>query len=261
MIEYYHTLGVSKNSTIVDIKRSYKKLAMKYHPDHNGGDSTKFLEIQKAYKYLILNHKKHQSSSNSVFKDMFQSMRKEPIKNHVIRLSISLKEALGTVDKTLTIKFDIPCDRCSFITRDYCKKCGGVGYIKEEKLGIFSFKNISHQNQTYVYKNYYKGINLHIKVNVTSDGEFYLKKDIIYVDVPLNIFKAILGGTIQVITPRSTATVGIPEGKIKDFSCCLKEKGLTGKDLIINFKVFLPKDLTLRQKKLLNSIIDENKKK
>jgi len=261
MLDHYHTLGVSRNSTLEDIKKSYKKLAFQFHPDRYSGDSSKFLEIQEAYQFLLKNHQAHKNDSSftSMFSDMFKTMKKEPIKNHVIRLDISLEEAIEGVEKTLNIKFDVPCS-CPFVMRDRCKKCLGVGYIKEEKIGAFFFKNIAHQNQTYVYKNYHNGINLHIKVNIVSNGDFYIKKDVVYADVPLNIFKAILGGSLEVKTPRSVAIVEIPEGRVKDFSCRLKEKGLTGKDLIINFKVFLPKNLTLEHKRLLNIIIDENKK-
>jgi len=261
MLDYYHTLGVSRKSTLEDIKKSYKKLAFIHHPDRSGGNSDKFLEIQEAYQYLTKNYKQHKNSDSftSSFSDMFKSMHREPVKNHVIRLNVSIQEAIDGVEKILNIKFDVPCG-CSFVTRDRCKKCGGIGYIKEEKIGTFLLKDIRHQNQTYVYKKYHKDINLHIKVNVVSNEEFYLKKDILYSDVDLNIFKAMLGGSFEVKTPRSVGIVEIPEGKIKDFSCKLKDKGLTGKDFIINFKVFMPKDLTLHQKKLLNSIIDENKK-
>jgi len=261
MIDHYQTLGVARNSTIEDIKKSYKKLAFQFHPDRYSGDSSKFLEIQESYQYLLKNHQVHKNDSafTSMFSDMFKTMKKEPIKNHVIRLDIDLDDAIDGIEKTLNIKFDVPCG-CPFVTRDRCKKCGGIGYVKEERVGVFLFNKIGNQNQTYVYKSYHKGINLHIKVNVVSKGDFYLKKDVIYSDVPLNIFKAILGGSFEVKTPRSVAIVEIPEGMVKDFSLRLREKGLSGKDLIINFKVFLPKNLTLQHKKLLNIIIDENTK-
>jgi len=261
MLDHYRTLGVSRNASIEDIKKSYKKLAFEHHPDRTGGNSDKFLEIQESYQYLLKNHKPHKNDSafTSMFTDMFKTMHKEPVKSHVIRLNISINEAIEGIEKTLNIKFDVPCG-CPFVTRDRCKKCGGVGYVKESKVGTFQFNNIAHQNQTYLYRNYHKGINLQIKINVISNGEFYLKKDTLYSDVPLNIFKAILGGSFEVKTPRSVAIVEIPEGRIKDFSCRLEGKGLTGKDLIINFKINLPKNLTLDQKKLLNIIIDENTK-
>lgn len=262
MLRYYETLGVARNSSLEEIKKSYKKLAFEYHPDRNGGgDSTKFLEIQEAYQYLLKNHKprKNDSSFTNMFNDMMKSMHKEQNKNHIIHLDIPILDAIKGVEKTLNIKFDVVCG-CSFIIRDRCPKCGGLGYITEEKLGVFRFDNIAHQNQTYLYRNYHKGINLQIKINVLPNEEFYLKKDCVHTDVRLDIFKAILGGRLEVKTPRSVGIIEIPEGQIKNFSYRLQDQGLTGKDLIINFKIYLPKNLTFNQKKLLNIIIDENKK-
>jgi curved DNA-binding protein len=53
--DYYKTLGVDKNSTAGDIKKAYRKLAMKYHPDHAKGDKAaeeKFKKITEAYAVL-----------------------------------------------------------------------------------------------------------------------------------------------------------------------------------------------------------------
>ena len=55
--DYYETLGVAKNASDEDIKKAYRKLAMKHHPDRNQGDGAKkseehFKEAKEAYEML-----------------------------------------------------------------------------------------------------------------------------------------------------------------------------------------------------------------
>lgn len=53
--DYYTTLGVQKNADFADIKKSYRKLAMKYHPDRNADNpesEKKFKEVSEAYEIL-----------------------------------------------------------------------------------------------------------------------------------------------------------------------------------------------------------------
>ena len=57
--DYYQILGVSRNASQDDIKKAYRKLAHKYHPD-KGGDEKKFKEISEAYQTLSNKEKKNQ---------------------------------------------------------------------------------------------------------------------------------------------------------------------------------------------------------
>lgn len=53
--DYYQILGISKKATENELKSSYRKLAIKYHPDKNSGDKeaeAKFIEISEAYQVL-----------------------------------------------------------------------------------------------------------------------------------------------------------------------------------------------------------------
>ncbi|MEI7891024.1 MAG: molecular chaperone DnaJ [bacterium] len=58
--DYYDILGVNKNSTDDEIKKAYRKLAHKYHPDKAGGDNEKFKEINSAYQVLSDKSKRQQ---------------------------------------------------------------------------------------------------------------------------------------------------------------------------------------------------------
>lgn len=58
--DYYKTLGVPKTASEADIKSAFRKLAHQYHPDKNGGDDTKFKEINEAYQTLSDKQKRAQ---------------------------------------------------------------------------------------------------------------------------------------------------------------------------------------------------------
>ena len=65
MKDYYKTLEVDRDCETEEIKKTYKKLALKYHPDKNNGDDTKFKEISEAYEVLSDNNRRSQYDYNS----------------------------------------------------------------------------------------------------------------------------------------------------------------------------------------------------
>ena len=52
MKDYYQILGITKSATEEDIKKAFRTLAHKFHPDKKGGDEAKFKEASEAYALL-----------------------------------------------------------------------------------------------------------------------------------------------------------------------------------------------------------------
>jgi DnaJ-class molecular chaperone len=59
-MDYYSILEIPKSASAEEIKKAYRKMAMKHHPDRNGGDDTQFKKIQEAYEILSDPNKKQQ---------------------------------------------------------------------------------------------------------------------------------------------------------------------------------------------------------
>jgi molecular chaperone DnaJ len=61
--DYYKILGIEKSATKEEIKKAFRKLAHKYHPDKGGGDESKFKEINEAYQVLSDDRKRAEYDS------------------------------------------------------------------------------------------------------------------------------------------------------------------------------------------------------
>lgn len=64
MIDHYKVLQISETATKLEIKKAFKKLAMKYHPD-KGGDTKLFQQINESYQFLMDEHKRQQYDMNN----------------------------------------------------------------------------------------------------------------------------------------------------------------------------------------------------
>ncbi len=172
--DYYELLGVSRDAAEVEIKKAFRQLAMKYHPDRNPDNKAseeKFKEINEAYSCLIDPQKKANydrfgyaegaaqgyspfgAGFGDVFEDIFGDFfgtftgqhRARPTKGNDLRydLGITLMEAAFGAEKTLEIPRWEMCDECSGSgsapgkAPATCPNCKGAGQIRVQQ-GFFS---------------------------------------------------------------------------------------------------------------------------
>lgn len=145
--DYYEVLGLQKGADEKEIKRAYKRLAMKYHPDRTKGDKEseeKFKEINEAYEVLADKEKRatydqfgHAAFENGgagaggfggfsgadfgdIFGDMFGDIfgggrgRQRVVRGEDLRydIEITLEEAVRGVKKDIQINTLVQCDHC-----------------------------------------------------------------------------------------------------------------------------------------------------
>lgn len=174
--DYYQVLGIDKGASADDIKKAYRKLAMKYHPDQNAGDKSaehKFKEVSEAYEILKDTQKRqmydqygHAAFDNSsghpggggfggfsdIFDDIFSQFsgggfnRAQPdISGDHIRydLEISLEEAFKGISKDISITTLVQCSSCSGTGAKKgtspvnCSTCHGHGAVRMQQ-GFFA---------------------------------------------------------------------------------------------------------------------------
>lgn len=132
-MSHYETLGISKNSTQDEIKKAYRKLAMKEHPD-KGGDAEKFKKINEAYEVLSDEQKRSEYDNPvpqgmpfnpfDMFGNIFQEQKRRlPDHKHIIKLN--LEDVYHGKIINLNIKLDILCEQCI----QKCKPCRGTGHM------------------------------------------------------------------------------------------------------------------------------------
>jgi molecular chaperone DnaJ len=190
--DYYQILGVSRNASDEEIKKAYRRLAHKYHPDKEEGNETKFKEINEAYQVLSNKEKRQQydrfghvfsgqaaeggfnqrggsgfgfggmdwenmSGGSGEWADIFEGIfehfggagksRQTYVQGSDIEIihPITLEEAFSGIEKRLSFRTFITCDKCDGRGYDKesktktCPTCQGKGEIKEEKRTFFGY--------------------------------------------------------------------------------------------------------------------------
>jgi molecular chaperone DnaJ len=162
--DYYNVLGVSRGSDQATIKKAYRSLALKYHPDRNPGDQEAeehFKEAAEAYEVLSDSEKRklydqygHEglrhagfegfqgygdifSSFGDIFGDLFGNVRRggaQRGRDLGVEIAIDFVEAYNGCENRLKVPRVEKCEACDgtgSVSRrlQYCSKCNGQGQI------------------------------------------------------------------------------------------------------------------------------------
>jgi molecular chaperone DnaJ len=181
--DYYDVLNCQKGAAITEIKASYRKLAMEFHPDKNPGDSTaevKFKEINEAYDVLKDDQKRaaydrfghaafehnggrgngnpfdFASSFTDIFDDLFgdftgkQRRRQNRGGDLRYNLEITLEEAFKGRATQIKVPTAIACETCEGTGSEagskpeQCPTCSGIGKVRAQQ-GFFTIERTCPQ--------------------------------------------------------------------------------------------------------------------
>ncbi|HEY83196.1 MAG TPA: molecular chaperone DnaJ [Dehalococcoidia bacterium] len=171
--DYYEILGVPRNATNEEIKRAYRRLAFKYHPDHNHDDGAeeKFKEINEAYEVLsdaskraTYDHFGHSGTDgfftrgfegfdfggfgdifDAFFSGMTYAARHAPQRGADLhsKLTISFEEAALGCEKEIGIRRIELCSLCHGTGArpgsqpSRCPHCDGTGRVRRVERSLF----------------------------------------------------------------------------------------------------------------------------
>ena len=243
-MDYYETLGVKKNATTAEIKAAYRKLALQWHPDRNKSETAekKFKEVTQAYEVLSDPNKRTQydqfgetafktgggfGGKQGPFSYTYSSSGGSPFQGFEVNFG----------EGGFSDPFEIFEQFFGFGTRGARVKQKPTYQIElnfnEAVKGVS--KNVSIDGAPKTIKipagidngNRIRFSDFDIIVSVRPDGRFRRQGQDVYLEVPLSITTAILGGMIKVPTIDGTdITIRVRPGTQPNTIMRLRDHGI-----------------------------------
>jgi DnaJ-class molecular chaperone len=249
MTDHYATLGVAKNASQDEIKKAYRGLASKHHPD-KGGDTARFQEIQTAYDTLGDAAKRQQYDNpapqfsgfgtggphfnmNDIFSQMFGGAHNNPFgqqprRNHVrMTIWIQLADSARGGSKTVAVS----------------TSQGSTTIEIEIPRGIEDGDNVQYGGVAP------GGMDLVVQFRVHPDNRFRREGINMYTDKKVSIWTLILGGEIEIETILGTVlALKIPPRTQPNTTMRIRNQGMqtrngTG-DLMVKIQAEIPADIS-----------------
>ncbi len=265
MKDYYKILGVNKNASDKEIKKAYRELSKKYHPDVNPQGETKFKEVTEAYEVLSDENKRKEYDNPNPFarfgggpdadlRDIFNQFmngqgrqQKPKTPDKIIKINISPIESFTGSKKEITYQVNSTCNTCKGTRGESrrCSNCNGNGFT-ERVAGSGFFRQILRTNC-----NVCSGTGKEITVKCYDCGGVGIKQkmETISIDIPKNVD----GGTFLKVSAKGDYNINTGQGDLilqveivpKDGFEKISEdlvytKTITPLDMILNEKIILP---------------------
>ena len=287
-IDYYKILGITKSASEADIKKAYRKLARKYHPDLNPNDKTaekSFKEINEANEVLSNpeNRKKYDAYGEHWQNGEAYEQEKQRQQEHQSR---SQSNQGGYSQEDFSDMFGDMFGGASSGRRTNAK-FRGQDYNSEIQLNLNDVYKTQKQVITVNGKNIRitipagvengqvikitghggKGVNggpngdLYIQFSIINNTKFKRDKDNLYIDVDLDLYTALLGGQLTVDTFDGQVKLTVKPETANGTKVKLKGKGfpiykkedLFG-DLYITYQLKIPTKLNEKEIELIKEL-------
>lgn len=286
-IDYYKILGVNKSSTEADIKKAYRKLARKYHPDVNVDDKDaekKFKQINEANEVLsnAENRKKYdkygkdwkhadqfdqakqkQQSSNNYQQQTSEDFSNSDYSDFFESMFGGQGRRSGNVhyrgqDFNAELRLDL---KDFYTTHKRTLTINGKNIRLTIPAGVKNGQIIKINGQGGEGLNGGPNGDLFIQFAVDNNSKFKRDNDNLYSSVDIDLYSALLGGEITVDTFDGKVKLKVQPETQSGTKVKLKGKGFPvykkeGQfgDLYITYNVLLPTKLTEKEKELFNEL-------